>query len=116
MPLCMKDSRISRCWRILLTLFRFGGYGRIITVPIAPPSTDFRKALVTSAADPLGIGSRERIPLVKVKDTRSEIWLMLVRTRFIWDSALFGRASLKSAKVSSKGAKGVGMNGHGHVV
>ncbi|EFS51285.1 hypothetical protein HMPREF9613_02360 [Cutibacterium acnes HL002PA1] len=73
MPRCMKDSRISRCWRILLTLFRFGGYGRIITVPIAPPSTDFRKALVTSAADPLGIGSRERIPLVKVKDTRSEI-------------------------------------------
>lgn len=72
MPLCMKDSRISRCWRILLTLFRFGGYGRIITVPIAPPSTDFRKALVTSAADPLGIGSRERIPLVKVKDPRSE--------------------------------------------
>ena len=68
----MKDSRISRCWRILLTLFRFGGYGRIITVPIAPPSTDFRKALVTSAADPLGIGSRERIPLVKVKDPRSE--------------------------------------------
>ena len=43
--------------------------------------------------------------------------LMLVRTRFIWDSALFGRASLKSAKVnSSKGVKGVGMNGHGHVV
>ena len=72
MPRCMKDSRISRCWRILLTLFRFGGYGRIITVPIAPPSTDFRKALVTSAADPLGIGSRERIPLVKVKDPRSE--------------------------------------------
>ena len=72
MPLCMKDYRISRCWRILLTLFRFGGYGRIITVPIAPPSTDFRKALVTSAADPLGIGSRERIPLVKVKDPRSE--------------------------------------------
>ena len=54
MPRCMKDSRISRCWRILLTLFRFGDYGRIITVPIAPPSTDFRKALVTSAADPLG--------------------------------------------------------------
>ena len=72
MPLCMKDSRISRCWRILLTLFRFGGYGRIITVPIAPPSTDFRKALATSVADPLGIGSRERIPLVKVKDPRSE--------------------------------------------
>ena len=72
MPRCMKDSRISRCWRILLTLFRFGGYGRIITVPIAPPSTDFRKALVTSAADPLGIGSRKRIPLVKVKDPRSE--------------------------------------------
>ena len=72
MPLCMKDSRISRCWRILLTLFRFGGYGRIITIPIAPPSTDFRKALATSAADPLGIGSRERIPLVKVKDPRSE--------------------------------------------
>ena len=42
---------------------------------------------------------------------------MLVRTRFIWDSVLFGRASLKSAKVnSSKGVKGVGMNGHGHVV
>ena len=62
MPRCMKDSRINdffRYWRTLLAPFLFGSY-------------DFRKALATSVADPLGIGSRERIPLVKVKDPRSE--------------------------------------------
>ena len=26
-----------------------GAHGRVITVPVAPPSTDFRKALATSA-------------------------------------------------------------------
>ncbi|GAE68117.1 phosphopantetheine adenylyltransferase [Cutibacterium acnes JCM 18909] len=47
-----KNSRINdffRYWRTLLTPFRFGGYGRVITVPVALPSTDFRKALATSA-------------------------------------------------------------------
>ncbi|PZA01314.1 hypothetical protein Asn12ST33_00350 [Cutibacterium acnes] len=51
-PRCMKNSRINdffRYWRTLLTPFRFGGYGRVITVPVALPSTDFRKALATSA-------------------------------------------------------------------